>query len=88
MNDLFSFIVDTEIYNFTDDNTLYANVFIFGDVISALKKGSESALQWLRNNYMAANPAKFQITFLGIPDDREITFDISGFTLKSLPTSK
>ena len=45
-------------------------------VISALKKGSESALQWLRNNYMAANPAKFQIMFLSIPDDREITFEI------------
>ena len=88
INDLFSFIQETEICNFADDNILHANGFLLHAVISALKKGSENALKWLKINYMAANPSKFQIMFLGMPEDREIIIDISGVALKSSPAVK
>ena len=57
-----------------DDNTLQANE----------KKRVRKCVK----DYMAANPAKFQILFLGEPDDREITYDISCVTLKSSPATK
>ena len=38
--------------------------------------------------YMAANPANFQIMFLGMPEEREIIIDISGVALKSSPADK
>ena len=85
INDLFSFIQETEICNFADDNTFHANGFFLHAVISALKKGSENALKWLKINFMAANPAKFQIMFLGMPEEKEIIIDISGVALKSSP---
>ena len=88
INDLFSFIQETEICNFADDNTFHANGFFLHAVISALKKGSENALKWLKINYMAANPAKFQIMFLGMPEEREMIIDISGVALKSSPADK
>ena len=87
-NDLFSFIQETEVCNFADDNTFHSNGFFLHAVISALKKGSENALKWLKINYMAANPAKFQIMFLGMPEEREIIIDISGVALKSSPADK
>ena len=62
--------------NFADDNTLHANGFLYHAVISALKKGSENALEWLKINYMAAHLAKFQIMFLGMPEDSELIIDI------------
>ena len=37
---------------------------------------------------MAANPAKFQIMFLGMPEDSELIIDISGVVLKSSPAVK
>ena len=36
---------------------------------------------------MAANPAKFQIMFLGMPEEKEIIIDISGVALKSSPAN-
>ena len=39
-------------------------------------------------NYMAVNPAKFQIMFLSVPEDSEISIDISGVALKFSPAVK
>ena len=67
----------------------HANAFMFDDgVIWAVKKRVRKCVTVAQKHYMAATPLKFQIMFLGIPDDREITFDISDFTLKSSPAVK
>ena len=65
-----------------------ANGFLLHAGISALKKGSENALEWLKINSIAANPVKFQIMFLGMPENSEIIIDISFVALKSSPAVK
>ena len=38
--------------------------------------------------WMITNPGKFQIMFLGMPEDSEIIIDISGVAFKSSPAVK
>lgn len=72
INDLLFFVQESEICNFADDNTLFA----FGSSVSTVRKILDNeisnVLNWFDINSMAANPAKFQIMFLGtkeyIPD--------------------
>ena len=81
-NDLFYFLDKAEICNFADDNTLYASGYSIAEVINKLQNEIKKALQWLRNNTMAANPEKFQIMFLGT-NKTNIDFDIGNIKLKS-----
>ena len=64
INNLLLFIKETDICNFASDTTLYA----FGkelDIISfKLEIETNTAMQWLQDNEMAANPSKFQFMFL------------------------
>ena len=65
INDLLSFIQETEICNFADDNSLYAFGKTITVVRSALEREIQNVLWWFETNSMVANPAKFQIMFLG-----------------------
>ena len=71
-NDLFLFVVDTEICNFADDNTLYACDVSIEAVIKKLNLDVERINTWFINNCMVANPSKFQLMFLGTKETRSI----------------
>ena len=66
LNDLFLFIEETQICNFADDNTVYSCEITIEQVALKLEHDIPRVLNWLKYNSMVANPAKFQVMFLGI----------------------
>jgi len=68
INDLL-FLVQEDIFNEADDNTLYVCSENISSVLSRLHSDLESVLDWVSNNGMVANPDKFQAIFLGAKND-------------------
>ena len=83
INDLFFFIQEADICNFADDNSLFASGKCLEDVLYILHKETECMLHWFKINSMIANPAKFQVMFLGKRNLGQIDFQIGDITLKS-----
>ena len=50
----------SDLHNFADDNTIAVTCNNLTNLSQTLEKESESALGWLENNSMIANPDKFQ----------------------------
>ena len=65
LNDIFFFIIETELCNFADDNTLYACDNDIKKILEKLTRDTNRILEWFSHNSMIANPAKFQLMFLG-----------------------
>ena len=65
INDLFLFIIETELCNFADDNTIYTCDKDIDNVYLRLKNDCAHIIKWFSNNSMVANPAKFQLMYLG-----------------------
>ena len=59
INDLFYFITQATLYNYADDNTISYFSKTIPDLVNVLEKESKTALNWLENNHMIANPEKF-----------------------------
>jgi len=68
LNDLLLCELESDLCNFADDNTLYAAGKTVQGVKSLLEIDITNVLKWFEINSMAANPAKFQIMFLGTND--------------------
>ena len=64
INDLLLFIKETGICNFADDTTLYACGKELDTISFKLEIETNTAIQWLKENEMVANPSKFQLMFL------------------------
>ena len=65
INDFFMFITETEVCNFADDNTLYSCAQSIDAVLCDLETDLQNSLNWFQVNQLVANPAKFQLMFLG-----------------------
>ena len=63
INDLFLSIKETDIYNFADDTTLYARGKELYTISFKLELETNTAIQWLKDNEMVANPLKFELMF-------------------------
>ena len=88
LNDMFLFISEAEIYNFADDNSLAANDASLFVVIKILIRETTRIIEWYKINSMAANPAKFQVMFLGIKESNTIEFKVEDIVLKSTNSVK
>ena len=79
MNDLFYFIKETQLLNFTDDITIGTFLNSVDDLITDLQKEYENAIDWFRSNKMVINLDKFQsiiINRLGkLKDSYELLID-------------
>ena len=64
INDLLLFIKETDISNFADDANLYACGKESDTISFKLEIETSTAIQWLKDNEMVANPSKFQLMFL------------------------
>ena len=60
INNLFYFIKDAQLLNFTDDNTIATCSNSVDNLINDLQKESENAIDWFRSNEMVLNLDKFQ----------------------------
>ena len=84
INDLLLFIKETDICNFADDATLYACRKDLDTISSKLELETNTAIKWLKDNEMVANPLKFQLMFLAKCkniEKKNMSFD--GKTIKS-----
>ena len=75
LNDLFYVKMNCEIANYADDKHLYYAHHCDIALKNTLEVDTNSAIDWFINNYMDANPHKFQSIVLG--RKRDISFSIS-----------
>ena len=65
INNIFFFVEQSEIRNFSDDNTIYS----CGKYLPKIKEGlictMKDILKWFRLNHLKNNPGKFQFMILG-----------------------
>jgi len=71
INDLLFFPRKSDLCNFADDNSLYASAKLLCHLISILKQDIDDILFWFKINQMVANPAKFQVMFMGTKEPVE-----------------
>ena len=83
INDLFLFITNTGICNFADDNTLFKCSPNLSILFKALEKDTQIILNSFKNNYLKANPEKFQFMVLGDKHSKQYKLKISGSTIYS-----
>ena len=87
INDLLFSMNDTTICNFADDNTLYACDTSLDNIFHRLNTDISNVIQWFNCNSMVANPAKFQVIFLGI-NNENLRLNIDGNIINSTNTVK
>ena len=73
-NDLFQFLC-LEIANYADDNSPFSCTTTIPKVISKLQNESVILLNWIRNNGLKANPAKFHLLLSGTNEECTIAVD-------------
>ena len=85
INDLFLFISQSTLINYADDNTLSKFHESIHLVIHSLSSDTKNAIDWFTNNFMKANPEKFQAMLMKpmsnqyqLPDE----IQINGTSLK------
>ena len=83
INDLFLIEVESDIYNFTDDTTMYACDTSIETVIIILGSDLHRILQCFTDNGIKASPSKFQIMFLGQEDMSKLCLNINGLLIPS-----
>ena len=83
INDLLLFIKERDICNFVDDTVLYACEKELDTISFKLEIETNTAIQWLKDNEMVANPSNFQPMFLSKYEHIEKNMSFDGKTIKS-----
>ena len=60
INDLYLWIIKTDLLNFADDNTITTAERTIENLLSTLETKSQAAIEWFKLNEMIVNPVKFQ----------------------------
>ena len=76
-NDLLLEVKESETSHFADDTRKSTNGNNIECVILSLEEDLSNPLNWFRVNHMAANPCKFQVMFLGIRKQPNLTLEIN-----------
>ena len=82
VNDLFFFLKDVGICNFTDDTTTYISDKSLENVLKSLEKNSMLAILWFENNYMKLNTDKYNLIVSGYKHEQvwvNIWIDLGNF---------
>ena len=87
INDLFYFIYTANLHNYADDSTLSSFSNTIPNLINILKQETNTAISWLTNNNMIANPEKFHCIILtkNKADNSEFEVRIGDKVIKSEP---
>ena len=65
INDLLFSLIHSQICNFADDNSIYVCEKDIDIVVEKLNQDIATSLKWFEDNFMVANPTKFQVIFPG-----------------------
>ena len=83
INDLFYCDIDSNICNYADDNHLCNGRRSVDDLKSVLEQDALQAINWFTDNYMDANPEKFQFIAMDRHGHIELSMSISDNTIIS-----
>ena len=88
LNDLFYVNMTSEIANYADDNHLYFEDKCYNVLRNVLENDVLSATAWFDNNYMCANPDKFQSIILSRDGQQSLSISVQDNTILSDTTIK
>ena len=88
VNDLLYNDIDSMICNYADDNQLVNESNCIDTLKVSLEKDAHRAISWFDNNYMDANPDKFQYISLGTFGRHPISISVEGNTIPSSDSIK
>ena len=86
INDIFHVIKNSKLYFYADDklNTVSAADRVLSKLIANLAEDSLMLIKWFADNYMKANPDKFQAIAVGKrTKDENITFNLDNSIIRS-----
>ena len=87
INDLFLFVEKNKLHNYADDNTISSFSNSISNLTKTLESESITALSWLKNNKMIANPEKFHSIIL-TKSNKNLELNIGNKTIKSEQKAK
>ena len=76
LNDLFTFLEETEICNYVDDTTIYACGPNIKNVITHLENDALKITEWFPNNFMKLNEDKCHFTTFGAKGNNETSITV------------
>ena len=79
---IFLFIERTNIYNFSDDNTIYSCNINLQIILKYLKFDMQNILTWFKVNSMKPSPKKFQFMVLGRTTRQSIIPNINNIKIR------
>ena len=68
----------SQICNFAYDNMIYVLLHNAESMIAKLDIDIHNTLKWHDSNSLVTNPSKFQVMFLGLTMNQNLTFEING----------
>ena len=84
LNDLLATLKISELYNFADNNTTSTASKNMSNLIRALEKELETAVEWFNQNRMIVNPDKFQAMLLEKRNENnQLCLKINNQTIKT-----
>ena len=84
MNDIFYFVRECDLYGYADDNTLSKAANDAASLKRAHGRDTANTLSWFTENYMSANPDKFQAIVLGMTNPETINFAVGNVTINQI----
>ena len=87
LNDLFMFVKDTQICNYTDDTTIYACDNNIKSIIEKLESDALKIAEWFRNNCMKLNEDKCHLMVFG-KKSNDISLNIGSVRIKESTEEK
>ena len=88
LNDLFYVEMSCEIAYYADDNHLYYENKCHDTLKGVLENDVNCATTWFENNYMCANPDKFQSITLNRDGMQSLAISVQDYTIISNPSIK
>ena len=83
--DLFFIVYNTDIANYTDDNTPYATVNDIDSLITSLEEASKSLFTWFDNNFMKGNAGKCHLL---VRSNEKVTIKIASHEIANTKREK
>ena len=81
INDIFYFVHACDLYGYADDNTLSKAAKDAASLKRALERDTANMLSWFTENYMSANPDKFQAIVFRMKNPETMNFAVGNVTI-------
>ena len=88
INDIFFFIIESDIANYADDNTLYTSSRYCEETILKLEKDANILIKWFKDNGMKLNEEKCKLLILSKKSNNNTEIILGNETIKNSKSEK